>query len=88
MKYMENDPLADVLGWVKVANPPSFWTPTGIAIIVCGIVFGPEFIHSKGFIHRDLKPENCPATKTVDERGPTSGVAQRAIRQAAPMPAA
>jgi hypothetical protein len=57
-KYMENGSLSDVLRRVKAGNPPSFWTPTGIGIIVVGFVCGLEFIHSKGFVHRDLKPSN------------------------------
>jgi TPR repeat protein len=65
MKYMESGSLADVLERVKRGKPPSFWTPTGIAIIVTGIVCGLEFIHSKGFVHRDLKPANF----LVDEDG-------------------
>jgi TPR repeat protein/serine/threonine protein kinase len=58
MKYMENGSLADVLANVKRGSPPSFWTHTGIAIIVCGIVYALEFIHSKGYTHRDLRPSN------------------------------
>jgi serine/threonine-protein kinase TNNI3K len=58
MKYMENRSLADGLTLVKAGTPPSFWTDTGIGIIVAGIVCGPEFIHLKGFVHRDLKPCN------------------------------
>jgi serine/threonine protein kinase len=58
MKYMENDSLGSVLANVRRGSPPSFWTHTGIAIIVCGIVYGLEFIHLKGFAHRDLKPTN------------------------------
>jgi serine/threonine protein kinase len=58
MKYMESGSLENVLERVKAGDPPSFWTPTGIAIIVVGIVHGLEFIHSKGLVHRDLKPAN------------------------------
>jgi serine/threonine protein kinase len=58
MKYIENNSLADVLTLVKAGTPPSFWTDTGIRIIVAGIVCGLEFIHLKGFVHRDLKPCN------------------------------
>jgi serine/threonine protein kinase len=37
----------------------------GIAIIVCRIVTGFEFIHSRSFVHRDLTPAN----PLIDERG-------------------
>jgi serine/threonine protein kinase len=46
MKYMPNGSLGDVLRRVKKGKPPAFWTHTGIAIIVCGIVVGLEFISS------------------------------------------
>jgi serine/threonine protein kinase len=34
------------------------WTPTAIAIVICGIVLGMRYIHSRHFVHRDLKPSN------------------------------
>jgi serine/threonine protein kinase len=37
---------------------PQFWNATGISIIICGIILGLRFVHSRGFIHRDLKPSN------------------------------
>jgi serine/threonine protein kinase len=40
------------------AAPEEFWNPTGKAIIICGIVLGMRFVHSKGYIHGDLKPSN------------------------------
>jgi serine/threonine protein kinase len=43
---------------VQQGKPPLFWTDTGIAIIVCGVVAGVQFMHSQGFVYRDLKPEN------------------------------
>jgi serine/threonine protein kinase len=39
-------------------TPDEFWNPTGKAIIICGIVLGLRFVHSKGYIHGDLKPSN------------------------------
>jgi hypothetical protein len=65
MKHMENGSLRDVLMDVKAGKVPTFWTGTGIAIIVCGVACGLEFIHSAGFVHRDVKPANL----LIDERG-------------------
>jgi hypothetical protein len=31
---------------------------TGIVIVICGLVRGLQFLHSKNVMHRDLKPEN------------------------------
>jgi serine/threonine protein kinase len=38
---------------------------TGKAIVICGVVVGMKFIHSRGVVHRDLKPENI----MLDEQG-------------------
>jgi serine/threonine protein kinase len=65
MKYMSGGSLRGLLDKVKVGDAPKFWNPTGIAIIVCGIVVGLAFIHSEHFIHRDIKPANL----LLDERG-------------------
>jgi hypothetical protein len=58
MKYAKNGSLADVLNSVRAGNRPTFWNSTEIAIVVCGIVSGLEFIHSQGIVHRDIKPAN------------------------------
>jgi protein kinase A len=58
MEYMPNGSLDHVLERVRQGNPPDFWNDTGIAIIVCGIVVGMEFIHSRSMVYRDLKPAN------------------------------
>jgi serine/threonine protein kinase len=65
MKFMPTGSLADVLDRVEEGKPPDFWNDTGIAIIVCGIVVGFEFIHSKDIVHRDVKPANI----LIDRRG-------------------
>jgi serine/threonine protein kinase len=65
MKYMSEGSLREVLAKVKGGDAPKFWNATGIAIIVCGIVVGLEFIHSEHLIHRDIKPANL----LLDKRG-------------------
>jgi serine/threonine protein kinase len=54
--------LKAVLERVRECSPPSYWNPTGIAIIVTRIVMGMKCIHSKGIVHRDLKPGNILIT--------------------------
>jgi serine/threonine protein kinase len=58
MEYASNGSLDRVLNLVRQGRKPSFWTPTGIGIIICGIVIGMRFMHSHGFVHQDLKPSN------------------------------
>jgi TPR repeat protein len=58
MKYAKNGSLRDALDQIKREDRPSFMDATGIAIIICGIVVGMKFFHSRGAMHRDLKPEN------------------------------
>jgi serine/threonine protein kinase len=58
MKDMANGSLLDILNLVKEGKLLDFWTATGVAIIVCGIVVGIEFVHLKGIVYRDLKPAN------------------------------
>jgi serine/threonine protein kinase len=59
-RYAANGSLRDAL-----AKSVRFLDDTGKAIVVCGIVIGMAFIHSRGVLHRDLKPENI----LLDERG-------------------
>jgi serine/threonine protein kinase len=58
MDFAENRSLCDVLQKVNSGAIPHLWDPTRIGIIICGIVLGMRFIHSRGIIHRDLKPSN------------------------------
>jgi serine/threonine protein kinase len=60
--FMENGSLADILQRVKAGDLPGFWTPTGIAKLVTGLVLGMKFIHSQNAIHRNLKPSNLFVT--------------------------
>jgi serine/threonine protein kinase len=57
-QYAGRKSLAKVLAQTAKGDRPSFWTPTGKAIIICGIVLGMKFVHDRGFIHGDLKPGN------------------------------
>jgi serine/threonine protein kinase len=61
-KFAVNGSLRDAL---QKRQSVSFMDDTGIAIIVCGIVMGMRFIHSRRVLHRDLKPENV----LLDEYG-------------------
>jgi aurora kinase len=58
MEWASNGSLARVLELGRGSQCPSFFNPTGKAIIICGIVLGMRFMHSRGFIHQDLKPSN------------------------------
>jgi serine/threonine protein kinase len=37
---------------------PGGWLWTWVNIIICGIMLGMRYIHSRGFIHQDLKLPN------------------------------
>jgi serine/threonine-protein kinase len=57
IEFAEHGSLQRVMEHANEA-PEEFWNPTGKAIIICGIVLGMRFVHSKGYIHGDLKPSN------------------------------
>jgi serine/threonine protein kinase len=58
MEFAENKSLKDVLEKVRSEIRLGFWNPTGKGIMICGIVLGMRFVHSRGIIHSDLKPSN------------------------------
>jgi serine/threonine protein kinase len=58
MEWASNGSLSRAYRIIKTPQCPSFLKPTGLSIIICGIVLGMRFMHSRGFIHQDLKPSN------------------------------
>jgi tyrosine-protein kinase len=48
--------------FMRTAQTRQFFTPTRLAIFVCGIVLGMDFVHSHEIIHGDLKPSNILVT--------------------------
>jgi serine/threonine protein kinase len=57
-EYAARGSLRDALKQRRDGLAPLFMDDTGIAIIVCGIVLGMNFIHSQNVIHRHLEPVN------------------------------
>jgi serine/threonine protein kinase len=58
MEYANCGSLERALKEAASKSRPSFWNPTGICIIICGIVLGMRYIHSRDMIHHNLKPSN------------------------------
>jgi serine/threonine protein kinase len=57
-RYAENASLRDALGKAQSESPRPFMRDNGVAILVCGIMVGMNFIHSQGLVHRDPKQEH------------------------------
>jgi hypothetical protein len=64
LELAEHGSLRDVLRRIAGKRVPQFWTPTGMAIIICDIVLGMRYIHSRSVVHRDLKPSNILVTRS------------------------
>jgi serine/threonine protein kinase len=64
-EFAANGSLAAVLEKVEFGNKPDFWNPTGIGILICGLVLGMRYIHSCRIIHHDVKPSNI----LINEKG-------------------
>jgi hypothetical protein len=53
--HMEYAPNGSVATLLSNDRDSKFWTPTRIGILICDIVLGMRYVHSKGILHRDLK---------------------------------
>jgi serine/threonine protein kinase len=60
-----NGSLKEAIEQRHFGKAQRFMDDTGIAIIVCGIVLGMQYIHSKGVVHGGLTPESV----LIDENG-------------------
>jgi hypothetical protein len=54
-EFMAGGSLGDAL---RRKECPLFLSETSVAVIVCELVLGMQFVHSRGEIHSDLKPDN------------------------------
>jgi hypothetical protein len=58
MEFASNGSLDDLLGRARRGYQTVLGRLTEKAKLICGIVLGMRYVHSKGIIHRDLKPSN------------------------------
>jgi serine/threonine protein kinase len=87
-QLIDGTTLQAVMKRVREGHPPSYWNPTGIAIIVAGIVMGMKCIHETGILHRDLKPGNimitCQGKTLIGDFGSACSEADKATRTPEP----
>jgi serine/threonine protein kinase len=57
-EFAVNGSLKEVLKKVNSGGTPAFWNSTGMGILICSLVLGMRYIHSRRVVHRDLKPSN------------------------------
>jgi serine/threonine protein kinase len=57
-EYAERGSVAGIAPERKAELDPIFCIATQIAIVICDIVLGLRFVHSRGIVHSDLKPSN------------------------------
>jgi TPR repeat protein len=57
-EYAEQGSLERCIQERKIKIETGMWTATKIGILICDIVLGMRFVHSRQIIHRDLKPSN------------------------------
>jgi serine/threonine protein kinase len=57
-EFAPNGSLHDLLSGARRGLREFFGSSTAIAKLICRLVLGMRYVHSKGIIHRDMKPSN------------------------------